>query len=91
MSILRVQNALWGALLVLGCMGCQTSKGFGTEDLDGGSQAAGAAFITDAGFPRRPMPRHEKDRPLDFYFKHCSSVDGMRPDSRTSYECLPAF
>ena len=77
-------------LLLLILVGCssQEKHTIGMQDLDGGSQAHGAAFLTDAINIRTPMEVSAPDwRPLPFYFKECTEVGERYYYSKTAYDC----
>ena len=85
MTSLVKSNLLFFVALIT--TGCASTPELGMDDYDENSSAAGAAYVVDAMSARRPMPSRPDWKPLEFYFKHCTSIDSKVHYSKTSYEC----
>lgn len=72
-------------------LGCATtdSGSIGLDEYE--SDAAGAAFITDAISIRRPMRSHADWKPWEFYYKSCSEIGEKYYYSKSAYDCVGPF
>ncbi|MCB0411343.1 MAG: hypothetical protein KDD22_02385 [Bdellovibrionales bacterium] len=83
-----LQELFLGLLLSQLACGCaSTSTSSMIPELDGGSQAVGAAYAGDSMHFRKSMPLHQDWRPMEFYFKECSLIDDKPYYSKTAYSC----
>lgn len=99
--IRKIIFAVWIAATVFlfGCASSDTpvkySKGgsFYMPYSDDNSQAPGDAWTGAGMYPRKQMPKHDREpaNEYDFYFKHCAMNGNASYFSKTSYDCSGPF
>lgn len=94
MKFIRIISFLTICIFSLGCatsieerMNPPVTYGGQDDSYDEESTADGAAFLTDAIHVRHPMPKRPTWRPLDFYYKHCTSLGKKSFYSKHEYDC----
>jgi hypothetical protein len=70
----------------------QKQKTIPFQDYDENTNAHHGAYVIDAMHVRRPMPSHSEWKPIEFYYKHCTTIDSHAHYPKTNtWECSKAF
>jgi hypothetical protein len=83
-----VKTILLLALFIL-LAGCQSSKPRYSDETSMNAEGNyhPATNLNDRFYVRRPMPEHDGNANVPFYFKQCSRSTGDFYDTRTRYNC----
>lgn len=90
-TFLKLGFAALLAVVVVGCASMDDGDYGYLPESDTASTADGAAFTADSMMYRKGMPQHADAKPLEFYYKTCTKMDGAAFYSKTSYECSAPY